>query len=70
MAEFIPTEDFAERVMVQVRRVHLRQQRSLILMETLISMLPIRGLMAVAAVVGAIWNLVRIGMMLSPVICR
>ena len=70
MAEFIPTEDFTDRVMAQVRVLHERQQRSLLLVEKLIGMLPVRGLLAVAAVLGALWNLARIGMMLSPVICR
>jgi len=70
MAEFIPTEDFTDRVMAQVRMVHEQQQRSLFLVEKLINMLPIRAMMAVAAVLGAIWNLARIGMMLSPALCR
>jgi hypothetical protein len=70
MNEFLSNKDFADRVMTQVRIVHERQQRSLLLVEKLLNMLPIRGLITVAAIFGAIWNLTRIGMMLSPALCR
>jgi hypothetical protein len=70
MDQFLPNKEFADRVMVQVRLVHERQQRSLMLVEKLLNMLPIRGLMVAIAVLGALWNLARIGIMLSPALCR
>ncbi len=70
MNSYKPTEDFTDKVMEQVRKIHLRQQRQLLLAERLIGALPIRTLLSLAAILGGIWNLLRIWMMLSPALCR
>lgn len=70
MASYIPPEDFTDKVMSEVRKIHERQQRQQLLIEKAINGLPVRTLLSLAAALGGIWNLVRIYMMLSPVICK
>jgi hypothetical protein len=70
MASYIPPEDFTDKVMSEVRKIHERQQRQQLLIEKAINGLPVRALLSLAAALGGIWNLVRIYMMLSPVICK
>lgn len=70
MASYIPPENFTDKVMSEVRKIHERQQRQQLLIEKAINRPPVRALLALAAAFGGIWNLVRIYMMLSPVICK
>ena len=70
MAPFIPSEDFTDRVMVRVRRIHHRQRQQLLLIEKLTNTLPVKALLSFAALLGGIWNLVRIFMILAPTICK
>jgi hypothetical protein len=70
MASYIPPDDFTDKVMKEVRKIHERRQRQQLLIEKAINGLPVRALLSLAAVLGGVWNLVRIYMMLSPVICK
>jgi hypothetical protein len=70
MASYIPPDDFTDKVMKEVHKIHERRQRQQLLIEKAINGLPVRALLSFAAALGGIWNLVRIYMMLSPVICK
>lgn len=70
MASYTPPDDFTDKVMSEVRKIHERHQRQQLLIEKAINGLPVRALLSLAAALGGIWNLVRIYMMLSPVICK
>lgn len=70
MTSYTPPDDFTDKVMSEVRKIHERHQRQQLLIEKAINGLPVRALLSLAAALGGIWNLVRIYMMLSPVICK
>ena len=70
MSWYVPANDFADKVMVQVRKMERRRQRQLLLTEKLLGALPVRTLLSVAALLGGVWNLLRVYMVLSPAICK
>ena len=70
MSCYTPSENFTDKVMVQVRKMERRRQRQLLLAEKLLSALPVRTLLSVAALLGGVWNLLRVYMVLSPAICK
>jgi hypothetical protein len=70
MSCYTPAENFTDKVMVQVRKMERRRQRQLLLAEKLLSALPVRTLLSVAALLGGVWNLLRVYMVLSPAICK
>jgi hypothetical protein len=70
MDVYVPSDDFTDKVMIQVRKMEARRQRQLLLVERLLGALPVRTLMSVVALLGGVWNLLRIYMMLSPAICK
>lgn len=70
MARDVLPEDFTARVMGEVRKIHERRQRRLQMVERILNGMPVRTLLSLAALLGAVWNLARIWLMLSPVLCR
>ncbi len=70
MDAYTPPEDFTDKVMARVQLIRMRQQRQVLVFERMLGMLPVKALLSLAAVVGGLWNLLRLYMVLSPAICK
>lgn len=70
MGSYIPTEDFTDKVMAEVFRLHRRKQHQMQRLDQVLKSPPVRTVLAVAAIAGGAWNLLRICMLVAPALCR
>ena len=71
MTEYRPSDSFVERVMTDVRRIHVAQQQKQQRVETLLGRLPVRLLLASGAALFGIGNIVRVYLALfAPLLCK